>query len=105
MRNRILALCAALALLLALSACGRSVDVDATGAKPVPGARALHYFCHGPTLIYVTIWESTDDEYEAMWPGWCVLLPDGRWVYPVDQPDLFPEVAAQGEGNTEPDDK
>lgn len=87
---------------IVLTACGRNVDVEATGAKPVPGANALYYFCHGPTLIYFSKWESQSDEYEAMWPGWCTKDANGTWFYDVKNAPLPP---ANTNGNTDDGDK
>lgn len=105
MKRKIAALVASLALVTSLTACERkSIDIAATGAQSVPGAEGLYYLCHGPTLLYVSVWESQPDEYEAMWPGWCVLTPEGKWVYPVSDPKLFPS-AATTDGNVEEGDK
>ncbi len=82
------------------TACGRSIDVEQVGAKAVPGARGLYYFCHGPTLIYVSHWDSSPDEYEAMWPGWCNKGSDGKWFYDTETALLPP---AKTDGNTEDD--
>jgi hypothetical protein len=87
---------------IVLTACGRNIDIETTGAKPVPGANALYYFCHGPTLIYFSKWESQSDEYEAMWPGWCVKGKDKKWFYDVDNAPL---PAATSNGNTDDGDK
>lgn len=100
---------AAVAVLAAvvLSACGaRAVDVEATGAQPVPGMGTLHWVCHGPTLIYVTIVpNSTEDDYEWFYPGGCVPADlDGNpetpnpagaevpWVMNFAAPDYMPPV-------------
>jgi len=85
-----------------LSGCGRSIDKEAVGAVPVPGARALFRFCDGPTLVYVTIWDGADDEYEAMWPGWCTKGPDGKWFYDTT---TAPTTPAKSDGNVEDGDK
>lgn len=88
--KKIAALAAAGLLAVSLSACGKSIDVDETGAVEVPGARALHRFCDGPTLIYVSVWDSTDDEYEWFYPGGCVKDPSGKWVFNTNPPAWTP---------------
>ena len=100
MPKKLAALAAAVLLLFTLGACGRSIDKEATGAVPVPGARGLHRFCDGPTLVYVSIWDGSNDEYEAMWPGWCTKGPDGKWFYDTN---TLPTAPAKTDGNTEGD--
>lgn len=103
MIKKIAAVGAALLIIAAtLTGCGRNIDTNAVGAVPVPGARALFRFCDGPTLIYVTVWDTQDDEYEAMWPGWCTKGPDGKWFYDTN---TAPAAPAKSDGNTEDGDK
>lgn len=85
---------------IVLTACGKNIDIETTGAKPVPGANALYYFCHGPTLIYFSHWDASPDEYEAMWPGWCIKGKDGKFFYDVANTPL---PAATNNGNLEDD--
>lgn len=98
MPKKLAAIAAAVLLVFTLGACGRSIDKDAAGALPVPGARGLFYFCHGPTLVYVSIWDSAEDEYEAMWPGWCTKGIDGKWFYDTNN---APAAPAKTDGNTD----
>lgn len=98
MKQRTLAAAGVAAGLLALVGCGRNIDIDKTGAQPVPGANGLYRMCDGPTLVYFSHWQTTEDDYEAMWPGWCVKSPDGKWVY---DPALLPTTPATTNGNTD----
>lgn len=95
---------AALIGLLVLTGCGRNIDQQATHSSEVPGARALNRFCDGPTLIYYSKWESQSDEYEAMWPGWCLWNEQTQtWEY--DPAKLKHVPAMRVDGNVEGDDK
>lgn len=87
-----------------LTGCGRSIDKEATGAQSVSGARGLNRFCDGPTLIYVSIWDGSDDDYEAMWPGWCLWNEQTRaWEY---DPEKLKHVKGMTvDGNVDGDDK
>lgn len=77
-----------LCLAVLLAACGRSIDTEQTKAVAVPGARGLHRFCDGPTLIYVSIWSNSDDEYEWFYPGGCVLDTKANiWVFNTEAPE------------------
>jgi hypothetical protein len=103
MKRKLLALGAAIAVAFTLTACDyRQVDVAQTNAQPVVGANGLHYFCHGPTLIYFSKWDTAPDEYEAMWPGWCMFDPTtNAWVY--DPAKLKDVPAARTDGNVQED--
>lgn len=105
MKKKLVAVATAMVTVLALSACDyRQVDVQQTGAISVPGAHGLHFFCHGPTLIYFSKWEAQADEYEAMWPGWCMFDPaTNTWTY--DPAKLKDVPAARTDGNVQEDDK
>lgn len=95
---------AGLAGLLLLTGCGRSIDKAATHAQSVDGARGLNRFCDGPTLIYVSIWEGSDDDYEAMWPGWCLWNEQTKaWEY--DPEKLKHVKGMRVDGNVDGDDK
>jgi hypothetical protein len=97
-------LLAAVAGLTLLSGCGRSIDKESTGAQAVNGARGLNRFCDGPTLIYVSIWEGSDDDYEAMWPGWCLWNEQAqKWEY--DPAKLKNVPGMRVDGNTTGDNK
>lgn len=95
---------AALAAFLLLTGCGRNIDQGTTHSSEVPGARALNRFCDGPTLIYYSKWDTQSDEYEAMWPGWC-LWNDQTKTWEYDPAKLKNVPAMRVDGNTEGDDK
>lgn len=100
-RKKTLVVMAAALLALGLAGCGKSIDINSTGAQPVPGARALYRFCDGTTLIYFSHWDSSPDEYEAMWPGWCLKNKEGKWVYDSDALAAAAQGPARTDGNTD----
>lgn len=59
--------------LATLTACGKSVSIEETGAKCVPGVSNLCYFCieETQTLVYFSKWSDRSDEYEWFYPGGC----------------------------------
>lgn len=63
--------------LAGLSACGKNVDVQTTGAQLVPGTSSLYFFCHEDTRIYISKWSTLSDEFEWFYPGGC---QDGKPV-------------------------
>lgn len=101
MKKRALAAAGAAVGLLALVGCGRNIDINQTGAQPVPGANGLYRMCDGPTLVYFSHWDSREDDYEATWPGWCVKAPDGKWSY---DPAMLPATRATANGNSDEGD-
>lgn len=102
-RVTVLAIASVMGLVL-LSGCGRNIDQSTTHSSEVPGARALNRFCDGPTLIYYSKWDTQSDEYEAMWPGWCLWNEQTKaWEY--DPAKLKHVPAMRVDGNVEGDDK
>jgi hypothetical protein len=99
MKKALITLGATAAVLLATAGCGRQIDVVATGAQPVPGARNLYYMCHQSTLIYFSSWTGEDD-YESFWPGLCTQEPGGKWVY--DGRAVMPTSGAAGQAGNLP---
>lgn len=90
--------------LLLLTGCGRNIDQSTTHSSEVPGARALNRFCDGPTLIYYSKWDTQSDEYEAMWPGWC-LWNDQTKAWEYDPAKLKNVPAMRVDGNVDGDNK
>ena len=86
---------------LVVSACGREVDIAATGAVSVPGAVGLHRFCDGPVLIYFTKISGQADEYDWYWPGGCEWnAAAGVWVFGNKPPvGLIPNGDSTEDGN------
>lgn len=69
--------------LLALAGCSpKQVDMQVTGATPVPGTGNLYRFCDGTTLIYFSNWGGgQSDEYEFIVYGGCAPeVPDQSGV-------------------------
>lgn len=65
--------------LVALTGCSvKQVDMQVTGATPVPGTGNLYRFCDGTTLIYFSNWGGmANDEYEFIVYGGCAPdVPD-----------------------------
>lgn len=88
--------------LFGLTACGKSVDVEQTGAQNVPGVNNLFRFCDGPTLIYFSKWSGQSDEYEWFYPGGCMLDEQNkRWIFN----DTPPQYSLPNGDSTETDDK
>lgn len=90
--KKIVAVIGALVLVLGLSACGKEIDVQKTGAQQVQGTDDLWWFCHGTTLIYVEKY-SGDDQYEAFFAFGC--NPDGTMA------DAFVDPTREAQGNGE----
>jgi hypothetical protein len=74
MNKRVIAILAAITLTATmLAGCGKSVSIEETGAKCVPGVSNLCYFCieETQTLVYFSKWSDRSDEYEWFYPGGC----------------------------------
>ncbi len=100
-RNRIVA--GLMVASVALTGCSRSIDIEQTGATPVPGAKGLHRLCDQSTLIYVTIISGSDDEYEAFFYGGCVWDEPSKTFIPAigkeAEPRVNPKDSATDETN------
>ena len=70
--KRIIAIALAALTFVSLTACGRDIDKNATGAVKVTGTYNLWWFCDEiGTLIYFEDISSGDDDYVGMWAGYC----------------------------------
>lgn len=60
---------------IALTGCGKQIDIEATGAQLVPGTTQLYRFCDGTTLIYFSNHDGGPDEFEFVIYDGCSADP------------------------------
>ena len=92
-----------LAAMLALTGCAKEIDEEGVGAVQIPGSGGIYRFCDGPTLIYFTSREGSEDEIEAIWPDMCYPYK-GEWMYSTDPEDYEPNGNPRVDGNVQDDE-